>query len=376
MTTVQKELIYLLSCAVNGLTPDTEKLQAVDLEKVYGLAKSHTVRAAVCIALERAGIKNEKLHDAMKKAVRKNILLDMERTAVFEEFEKHGIWYMLLKGSILKELYPENGMREMADNDVLYNSDKQEEVKQIFLDRGYHAESFGKGNHDVYMKPPVLNFEMHSSLFSEYHSGNLYSFYQNTERFMIKDTDNGFGYHFSDEDFYIFMTAHEWKHFSGGGTGIRSLLDCYVFIKNKGESLDTDYIAEQMEKLGIADFEKERRSLAMKAFSPDGIPALNEAEEAMLKSYFDYGTYGTLSHSVETSVEKYFSEKPNSSKLSYIWRKIFPDSEHMKTWYPFFYKHKLLLPIGYIWRWIKAIFRKRQKIKAELNAVIKYDKKQ
>ena len=193
---------------------------------------------------------------------------------------------------------------------------------------------------------------------------------------MIKDTDNGFGYHFSDEDFYIFMTAHEWKHFSGGGTGIRSLLDCYVFIKNKGESLDTDYIAEQMEKLGIADFEKERRSLAMKAFSPDGIPALNEAEEAMLKSYFDYGTYGTLSHSVETSVEKYFSEKPNSSKLSYIWRKIFPDSEHMKTWYPFFYKHKLLLPIGYIWRWIKAIFRKRQKIKAELNAVIKYDKKQ
>ena len=376
MNTEQKDLIYLLSCAVNGLTPETERVQNIDLEKIYRLAKFHTVRAAVCIAAERAGINNEKLHDAMKKAVRKNILLDIERTAVFEEFEKNGIWYMPLKGSILKELYPENGMREMADNDVLCNSAAQEKVRQIFLDRGYHTKSFGKANHDVYMKPPVLNFEIHSSLFSEYHSDKLYSYYQNTERFMIKDTDNKYGYHFSDEDFYIFMTAHEWKHFSGSGTGIRSLLDCYVFMQNKSAALDMDYIGEQVRKLGICDFEKERRELAMKLFSAEEFPSLNESEESMLKSYFDYGTYGTLSHSVEKSVERYFTEKPDSSKLRYIWKKIFPDTEHMKTWYPFFYRHKLLLPIGYIWRWIKGIFKKREKIKAELNAVMNYDKKQ
>jgi len=99
------------------------------------------------------------------KAVRKNILLDAERTAIFERFEQQGIWYMPLKGSILKELYPENGMREMADNDILYDSTKQAEVKKIMLSMGYSAESVGKSHHDVYMKPPVLNFELHTLLF-------------------------------------------------------------------------------------------------------------------------------------------------------------------------------------------------------------------
>ena len=28
-----------------------------------------------------------------------------------------------------------------------------------------------------------------------------------------------YGYHFSDEDFYLYMLAHEYKHFSGSGTG-------------------------------------------------------------------------------------------------------------------------------------------------------------
>ena len=137
----------------------------------------------------------------------------MERQTIFSEFEQHGIWYLSLKGSILKDLYPENGMREMADNDVLYDSGKQKEVMQIMLENGYTAESVGKSHHDVYMKPPVLNFELHTALFGEYHSPNLYNYYLDTKCLMQKDEGNHYGYHFNDEDFYVFMTAHEWKHF-------------------------------------------------------------------------------------------------------------------------------------------------------------------
>ena len=45
MNTLYKDLIYLLSCAVNGITPDTAKVQAMDLERLYRLAKFHTVRS-------------------------------------------------------------------------------------------------------------------------------------------------------------------------------------------------------------------------------------------------------------------------------------------------------------------------------------------
>ena len=105
MNTLYKDLIYLLPCAVNGITPDTAKVQAMDLEKLYRLAKFHTVCGAVCIALKRAGVQDKQFNQAYKKAVRKNIYLDMERTAILSDYEKQGIWYMPLKGSVLKDLY-------------------------------------------------------------------------------------------------------------------------------------------------------------------------------------------------------------------------------------------------------------------------------
>ncbi len=272
MNTLYKDLIYLLSCAVNGITPNTARVQAMDLERLYRLAKFHTVRGAVCIALKRAGVEDKAFYQAYKKAVRKNIYLDMERTAILSNFEDKGIWYMPLKGSVLKDLYPENGMREMADNDVPFDAEKQEQSKAIMLSHSYTAKHYGVGNHDVYMKPPVLNFELHTALFGSAHAEPLYNYYADTKCLLRKDEGNNYGYHFSDEDFYVYMTAHEWKHYSGGGAGIRSLLDCYVYCKIKGDLLDWEYNTAQCRQLEITDFEKERRALAVKIFPRTHFP--------------------------------------------------------------------------------------------------------
>ena len=95
MNTLYKDLIYLLSCAVNGITPDTAKVQAMDLERLYRLAKFHTVRAAVCIALKRAGVHDKQFDQAYKKAVRSN-----PRTALF-------IFFYFLYLTLLKIQLPE-----------------------------------------------------------------------------------------------------------------------------------------------------------------------------------------------------------------------------------------------------------------------------
>ena len=100
-----KDLINLLSCAVNGITPDKASVQAMDLEQLYQLAKAHSLRAAVYIALRSADAKDVNFQQAYNKAVRKNVLLDVERTAIFAEMEHRGIWYMPLKGTVLKDLY-------------------------------------------------------------------------------------------------------------------------------------------------------------------------------------------------------------------------------------------------------------------------------
>ena len=186
MNETQKSLIYLLSCSVNGIIPDKARVQAMDMEKLYALAKKHSVQGAVCIALERAGIRNDKFYQAYKKAIRKNIFLDAERAAITADFEKQGIWYMPLKGSVLKDLYPEIGMRQMADNDMLFDSDKQYQVKEIMEAHGYKAESVGVSNHDIYMKPPVLNFELHRMFFGSAQAETLCSYYSDVKRLLKK----------------------------------------------------------------------------------------------------------------------------------------------------------------------------------------------
>ena len=57
--------------------------------------------------------------------------------------------------------------------------------------------------------------------------------------------------------FYLYVTVHEYKHYAGGGTGLRSLLDAYVSLRRHGDGMDMAYIAAEAEKLGIAEFDVE-----------------------------------------------------------------------------------------------------------------------
>ena len=60
------------------------------------------------------------------------------------------------------------------------------------------------------------------------------------------------------------------KYFDGSGTGIRSLLDQYVYLNRLEDSLDFPYIDKQCEILGIADFEKENEDLCKKVLNNNG----------------------------------------------------------------------------------------------------------
>ncbi|RHV09479.1 hypothetical protein DXB73_13790 [Clostridium sp. OM05-6BH] len=64
--------------------------------------------------------------------------------------------------------------------------------------------------------------------------------------------------------------THMFKHFDGSGTGIRSLLDQYVYLNRLEDSLDFPYIDKQCEILGTADFEKENRDLCKKVLNYNG----------------------------------------------------------------------------------------------------------
>ncbi len=369
------DMLYLTVCAVNKIKPDSDKIKNMDMEKLYQMCQFHKLTAIVCMALESAGILNKKFTEAKSKAIRKNILLDAEREKICADFEKNHIWYMPLKGVILKEMYPKIGMRQMADNDILYDRTGQKQVMNYMKKCGYTAESVGKCHHDTYMKPPIYNFEMHTELFSENYDKKIYAYYSDVRNRLVKDNGKNYAYHFTDEDFYVYMTAHEYKHYSGGGTGLRSLLDCYVYISKKGELLNRDYINRQIKMLGITDFERERRMLSEKVFSAPALAELTGKETEMLEYYLFSGAYGTM-HNVVNSRMNMLSQKTGSnSKLRYVWSRIFPPMDFYKQYFPFFYRHKLLIPLAWAFRLVRGVTFRRKRVKNELHSVYRLNKK-
>lgn len=54
--------------------------------------------------------------------------------------------------------------------------------------------------------------------------------------------------------------AHFAKHFQGGGSGIRSVMDIYI-MNNAVPDMNMFYVYKQLEKLGLSDFYKKVTAL-------------------------------------------------------------------------------------------------------------------
>ena len=384
-----EDMLYLIPCALHNQTPDKDKVCGMDLAALYRYARRHTLAAITFDALEllgnstgdglRALAKDDtvvsvltKWKESRDKALRKNLMLDAARKKLFQYMDAQHIWYMPLKGAILKELYPRQEMRQMADNDILFDATYEAAVKDYFVREGYEVISYAKGNHDVYEKEPVYNFEMHTSLFGEAHNEVWAEYYKDIQS-KLKKSDNHFQYSFTDEDFYIYFIVHAFKHFDGCGTGIRYFVDSYVYQNAK--NLNRSYIEGELDKLGVLEFEKTFRSISMKIFGKgEAVSQLSEEEYSMLCDSMFAGTYGNLQSGVEKKLHKMQGNEDkitNRTKMKYYMSRLFPPMSFIKAYHPLVYRIKIIIPLFIVFRMVRGVLINGKKLMKEAKMVLK-----
>ena len=145
---------------------------------------------------------------------------------------------------------------------------------------------------------------------------------------------------------------------------MRSLLDTYVYLRRCGERLNMRYVQEEADKLRISDFETANRSLAQHLFEGKELTA---ADQEMLGYILTSGTYGTVEHRVSNKVRKFGGGFRGRAK--YLLSRIFLPMESIKGAYPFFYKHKILLPVFFFYRIGKGLFLRRRMVMTELKSL-------
>lgn len=357
------DTLYLAGCALRGEIPRWDP--AKDLEPLLRFCKFHTVTAIVAMALEsfwNTCPAEDAVCQPWKKAkdmaIRKNLLLNTERQTIIVHLETLGCRYMPLKGSLLQFDYPKFGMRQMTDNDILIDSAKRTQIHDFLMGRGYTTGFYLQNEVDTYQKPPVYNFEMHTSLFSRIEGENLADYYRNVWNRAVKDSGNGWGYHLTDEDFYIYMVAHAYKHLINGGIGIRNLLDIHVYLQ-KHQAMDLSYVNRELKKLGALEFEQMCRVLCRKLVEGDPYKAeLTEQEKQVMVSFFTSGTFGT---SEQRFVNKFRRLQKGGGKISlwtklkYAFRRLFPPMELLRVDYPDIDRRRWKVPFILLWRAVRCL---------------------
>lgn len=362
MEKAARALVLLSAAVVNQQQPDQKLLSDVDLDALYAAAHWQQMTVICSAALRMMGITAPAFVEEERRQSVKDVYIRYEQREVQQALERAQIWYMPLKGTVMKEYYPSSAMRQMGDVDILFDAARAGEVQQAMEALGFEKDPEDEIDHqEVYRKPPVSVFEMHTMLFDTLSDRRLYDYYQNLEGRLLGD---GFERHLSDEDFYLYMIAHEYKHYIWCGTGLRSLLDTYVFLKCFEGKLDLAYIQTEAKKLGIDSFEAMNRTLALKVFGEGNLDQLTDDEQEMLEYFVASGVYGVK---VFDLVNKY----RRKGWLKYLQERIFMPMIYVQYHYPFFYKHKILLPFLPIYRLVHGV----RNIRTEMTALSKEKKR-
>lgn len=380
------DVAYLASCALWSVVPSADEIKNIDFERLYRQASRQSMQSIVYLALKSYTEKYGDIPDALDSETYKKLerdyalhtrrafYFDLEREKILSFMESEGIWYLPLKGIIMQNYYPQIGMRQMADNDIHFDINHRKKLRDYMLANGYTAVSYGKGVHDTYTKPPFYNFEMHAYLYRESVNSIFDTYYKSVKDRIIKDESNSYGYHFSDEDFYIHTLTHIYKHYDRSGIGIRFLMDVYVYLKSKSDTLDWEYCSSELMKLGLEDFEKKVKTLSLSLFGDpsinlkNNITSLNEEEIKELEYFIVSGIYGTKKNAVNRDVEKITGEREKtfSVKIKYLFRRLFPSMLYYKENYPFLYKYKIFIPFFIVYRMIFKAFRSRKNVVSEM----------
>ena len=363
-------VVELLRAVLEERKPK-EKPDMLSMENIYRMAKKHSVECmAYDGAVQIAEPGDEAVMQKWKERSRlcgiQGMVQKAESEKLFKELPAHGIRILPLKGCIMKKLYPKESYRQMADLDILIDEENAGKAREVMEGLG-DEKSRGEETVIPYVKKPWINVELHHSLLPVWKENH--GRYQKI--WECADEKNGI-FQMSWDDYYIYMIEHFAKHFYLSGSGIRSVMDIYVFLEKMKGQLHPDYLEEQFQVRKLEKFRRDMERIADKWFFKGGVGEVEKAEEIIIFS----GVYGT-EKGYYRNIEERIAEKSYSqglSKIIYVFKRIFPGYAFMCGAYPILRKCPPLLPVMWIYRAAVAVCKRPEKLKRELNFINRKEK--
>ncbi len=361
---VDELLFCLLRNEFSGEPLPDEALSFRD-PRLFRLAKMHDVCHLAADALIRnellpdddplTGEYNRELMTAAYREIRIREITGRIRTV----FQREEIPFIPLKGTVIRELYPEPWMRTSCDIDVLIHKEDLSCAVARLEDDGFTTDG-EEHYHDVSLFRSGVHLELHYNILEEMEQidGLLAKVWEYSA---VAE-----GVEYSEEPaFYAFHhIAHMSYHFLHGGCGLRSVLD--LWIMRQKNFFEERELMPLLEQCGLVRFYRCVCALADRWF--DGQETADAFSEAAGKYILSGGVYGARESEQAVDIAK------KKGRIPYLLGQVFLPYREMCSLYPVLKRFCLLLPFCYVHRVFKKMFgRDRKESWGKVNRTIRQD---
>lgn len=344
-----KILFALLRSAIRGtkLAEDERNICSPEvLSKVMKTAQNHDVAHLVTLGLKHNGLlpKNTEAENVIFKAVYRYEQLNYEYESLCAALEKEQIPFIPLKGTVIRQYYPEPWMRTSCDIDVLVRKeDIEKTVAYLQNDHKYILKS--RDTHDVSLYSSAgIHVELHFELVEEKQANRALDVLKDVWTNSVPNKNSKYMREMSDAYFYFYHIAHMAKHFQTGGCGIRPFIDLWM-LDNLANA-DKAARDELLLKGGLLKFADSARQLSKVWLENSKADTLLYQMQAFL---LDGGVYGSSDNRVA------LHQKKKGGRIGYVFSRAFAPYARLKRYYPVLEKHPWLTPVMQVRRWFKLL---------------------
>jgi len=298
------------------------------------------------------------------------IRADTELKEVLSELNSFGVSYLLLKGIILSNLYPDPAYRRAIDVDIHVSDDYADRAAEVFLARGYeYIQNDSIKYEKTYRLSGILTIELHTRLFENFYEKNqaaiaAVGLEALSSRREVRVFDMIAGT-LSLNHFLIYVICHHTKHFIASGINLRHLLDICVYINEYYEQLNWDFIISALSRFGIKDFALHLLYICQHYLNIVDLSFLyhdieEDVVEMLLYDIVERNAYNdgvierASSHDIVHDV--YFNGEKNF--LNLFRSNYLPSRKQLKKKYMYAKKYPVLLPVAWVHRALSYLFRK------------------
>ncbi len=360
LTKLQCDFLSVLkSCFCNKNSIDLSPY--FDFEGIFNLAGEHKLIPLILNRIHDADSLPPQLREFCLQSSFSSISSQVSRQEkfleVYDKLIQNGINAIVLKGIILRDIYPMGDCRSSCDEDIFVPPEQAVRARQIIEDCGMGFD-YGEVDELVFSDDETrLIIELHTKFIEDFVSlEHDFESYSNPEIKIIDGTELRT---LSYTENCLYIVFHIYQHLLVSGVGIRQLCDLFQFINVYSDKIDWNLFFDVLEKNKLRRFFEALVNIGHQYLFLD--ERLLETEhidvDELVEDIMSSGIYGG-SEEERSFINSYMlsaTQKRSDSRLLNRLRMVFPNYCIMKKRYSYINQKPFLLPVAWVNRWFRII---------------------